>query len=299
MIDIPLHRRSPDLEATGMGTIQKHIDAHVHVWTPDLANYPLTAGYERGNMQPPSFTPEQLFVHAKPAGVGRVVLIQMSYYGYDNRYMLDMIDQYPGIFAGVAVINDQTDRPQDEMRRLKNRGVVGFRLVTLGLDADNWFQSRGLRAMWKCGSEEQLAMSMLSDSDALPSIDRMCERFPETPVVVDHLARIGADGKIRERDIQQLCRLARHKQTFVKVSAFYALGKKQPPYRDLVPAIRQVFDAFGPQRLMWASDCPFQLEPGHSYQESVDLVTKHLDFATAEEKEWILTQTAERLFFSR
>ena len=42
----------------------------------------------------------------------------------------------------------------------------------------------------------------------------------------------------------------------VKVSAFYALGAKQPPYDDLVALIRPVYDAFGAQRLIWASDCP-------------------------------------------
>jgi hypothetical protein len=45
------------------------IDAHVHVWTPDTAHYPLAAGYQKENMQPASFTPEELFKHTKPAGV--------------------------------------------------------------------------------------------------------------------------------------------------------------------------------------------------------------------------------------
>ena len=65
-----------------------YIDAHVHVWTPDTAHYPLAAGYKREEMKPPSFTPEELFKHAKPAGVDRINLIQMSFYGFDNSYML-------------------------------------------------------------------------------------------------------------------------------------------------------------------------------------------------------------------
>ena len=50
------------------------IDAHVHVWTPDTAHYPLAAGYKKADMHPPSFTPEQLFKHTKPAGVDRIDL---------------------------------------------------------------------------------------------------------------------------------------------------------------------------------------------------------------------------------
>lgn len=60
------------------------IDAHVHVWTPDTARYPLAEGYKKEDMKPPSFTPEELFKHSKPSGVDRINLIQMSFYGFDK-----------------------------------------------------------------------------------------------------------------------------------------------------------------------------------------------------------------------
>jgi hypothetical protein len=66
-----------------------YIDAHVHVWTSDTKKYPLAPRYPREQMQPPDFPPEALLPHAQPCGVSRIVLIQMSYYGYDNSYMLD------------------------------------------------------------------------------------------------------------------------------------------------------------------------------------------------------------------
>src|SRR6266487_3129077 len=83
----------------------KFIDAHVHVWTPDTERYPLAAGFKKENMQPASFTPEELFKHCKPAGVGRINLIQMSFYGFDNSYMLEAIARYPDVFVGTAVSN--------------------------------------------------------------------------------------------------------------------------------------------------------------------------------------------------
>ena len=62
-----------------------YIDAHVHVWTPDTARYPLAKGYKKEDMKPASFTPKELFAHTKPAGVDRINLIQMSYYGFENK----------------------------------------------------------------------------------------------------------------------------------------------------------------------------------------------------------------------
>ena len=65
-----------------------YIDAHVHVWTPDIKRYQLGHGYRKDQMQPPSFTPKELLAHAKPCGVSRIVLIQMSFYRFDNLYMM-------------------------------------------------------------------------------------------------------------------------------------------------------------------------------------------------------------------
>jgi predicted TIM-barrel fold metal-dependent hydrolase len=92
--------------------------------------------------------------------------------------------------------------------------------------------------------------------------------------------------------------MARHKNVMVKVGAFYALGKKEPPYTDLVPMIREVIKAFGVERCMWESDCPFQVV-GQKYQDSIDLVRKRLDFLSAEDKDWLLRRTAEKFFFPK
>jgi predicted TIM-barrel fold metal-dependent hydrolase len=154
-----------------------------------------------------------------------------------------------------------------------------------------------MKKMWRAGAEERLAMCALIGPDALPSIDRMCSEHPNTPVVVDHLARIGADGVIREGDVQSLCALARHRNINVKVSAFYALGRKQAPYNDLTALIRKVYDAYGPKRLMWASDCPFQVENGHRYAPSIALIREGLPFLSSEDRDWILGRTAASVFF--
>jgi len=47
------------------------VDAHVHVWTPDTAHYPLAAGYKKEDMKPASFTPEELFKHPGRFAVAR------------------------------------------------------------------------------------------------------------------------------------------------------------------------------------------------------------------------------------
>jgi predicted TIM-barrel fold metal-dependent hydrolase len=84
------------------------IDAHVHVWTPDVKKYPLAAGFAKQDMAPMSFTPDELFAQCRPEGVARITLIQMSYYGFDNRYMLDSMAADPGVFSGVAIVDENS-----------------------------------------------------------------------------------------------------------------------------------------------------------------------------------------------
>jgi predicted TIM-barrel fold metal-dependent hydrolase len=274
------------------------IDAHSHVWTPDTQAYPLAAGFRRVEMKPPSFTVQELQAQMRPVGVNRAVLIQMSFYGFDNRYLLDSIRKFPGQFRGVAVIDQNAHDAAAQMQALKPLGIRGFRIYPKNERIDDWLGSESLHGMFAAGAALRMAMCCLIDTDALPGLDRKCRDFPETPVVIDHLCRIGASGPVEEKDIDALCGMSRHKNVTVKVSAFYALGKKLAPYRDLAPLIKRVYEAFGPERLMWASDSPFQVVDGHTYRASIDLVKTGLDFVSASDKEWLLHKTAERVFFS-
>ncbi len=293
------------------------IDAHVHVWTDDTGHYPLAAGWKKEDMKPKRFTPEDFFKHAKPAGVERAVLIQMSYYtpldktgktgnGFDNRYMIDMMALHKNVFAGTAVIDPHADNPDRLMRELAKKGVRAFRIYP-GLGraikpnegkGEGWLKADGYGAMFAAGAKNNQAMSCLISTDALPDLDRMCRKYPATPVIIDHLCRIGADGSIRDKDVTALCDMAKHKHVMVKVGAFYALGEKKPPYTDLAPLIRKVIQAFGVPRCMWESDCPFQVVE-QKYQDSIDLIRTRLDFLSAEDRDWLLRRTAETFFFPK
>jgi predicted TIM-barrel fold metal-dependent hydrolase len=276
-----------------------YIDAHVHVWTPDTIHYPLALGYRPDNMEPRSFTADELFAHTRPNGVSRINLIQMSFYGFDNRYMLDMIGLHRDIFVGTAVIDPLGRAPAHAMAELARQRVRAFRIhPRLSRQAAaTWLEPDGYTHMFAAGARYNLAMSCLIDPDGLPELDRMCRAHPDTPVIIDHLCRIGADGTIRTRDVDALCAMARHRRVMVKVGAFYALGRKQAPYLDLAPLIERVVTAFGPSRCMWESDCPFQVANGHTYRDSIDLVRTRLAFLSETDRDWLLRRTAEEFFF--
>ncbi len=277
-----------------------YIDAHVHVWTPDVAHYPLAGGGKPNQMKPRSFTPEELFKHTKPAGVDRINLIQMIWYGYDNSYMLDMIALYPEVFVGTAVIDVFGSDPAGLMTELAKKKVRAFRIMPLysRQPVERWLQPEGYAKMFAAGATNNQALSCLIDPTGLPEVERMCKRYPDAPVIIDHLCRIGGDGTMRDADVDALCAMAKYPRIMIKVGAFYYLGKKKPPYLDLAPLIQRVVQAFGAKRCMWESDCPYQVDNA-KYTDSLDLVRRRLEFLTDDDREWLLRRTAEEFFFKK
>ena len=313
-LDSNLNRRemlATGVAVLGLGTMmtqaqdklaeQPWIDAHSHIWPPRADQFPLAPGVAVKDLSPPSFTDDELMAIARPEGVGRVVLIQHSlFHLFDNSYLIDAVRRHPTRFRIVGMVDDLKPAPGIEMRRLLKLGVTGFRITPFVKPKDQqakWLETPGMREMWTTGGETQQAMCCLINAQDLPAVDAMCERHPETPVVIDHFARIGADGQMRDEDLKNLCRLARHKRAAVKVSAYYALGQKTPPHLELIPMIKRLFETFGPQRLMWASDCPYQLQGGNNYGASISLIRDRIEWLSADDRQWLLRKSAEKVFF--
>ncbi len=278
---------------------EKHpwIDAHSHIWTTDLQKYPLRNNQSVDVLAPKSFTDDELMAIARPEGVGRVVLIQHHpYHGFDNSYLIDTWKKHPDRFRIVGQIDDKQDGVDVLMKQMLKTGVTGFRIGPRE-DQQNWLSSDGMAVMWKTAAQTRQSMCCLINPGNLSELDAMCRKFPDTPVVIDHFARIGGDGQIRDSDVDSLCKLAAHKTVRVKLSAYYAFGLKKPPHYEMVPMIKRLCESYGPDRLMWASDCPYQLTDPSTYASSIALIRDHIAFVSEAERKMLLCTTAESTFF--
>ena len=273
------------------------IDAHVHAWPKPSDDYPLDSKYTVADVVPESFTPDAILKLAGTENVRRVVLIQMSFFGFDNKYMLECIRKQPKQFKGVAIIDHNGSDVEGTMIRMQEQGVRGFRLYANAQNVAQWDQNPGIDAMFKTAAKTKQAICLLSDPEVLPAIEAMATKYPRTKIVIDHFSRIGMRGQIDQGDLNKLCGLSRFNKVFVKTSAFYALGAKQAPYTDLLPMIKQLRDAFTANRLMWGSDCPYQVQVPHNYKSSFSLIGTQSPFLNEIEIKAILGRTADEVFF--
>jgi predicted TIM-barrel fold metal-dependent hydrolase len=273
------------------------IDAHSHIWSTDLRRYPLRANQGLEVLKPASFTADELLATARPHGVGRVVLIQhYPYHGFDNSLLIDAWRERPDTFRVVAMIDETQPGVDMRMKELLKTGVTGFRIGQRE-DRREWLAGSGMEQMWKTAAVTRQNLCCLINPEELESVGSWCARYPETPVVIDHFARVGMAGPIEDSQVQSLCALSKHSQVRVKISAYYALGNKRPPHTELVPMIRRLLDTYGPERLMWASDSPYQLTAPSSYGSSIALVRDQLGFLSDSDRRQLLRGTAESVYF--
>ena len=163
--------------------------------------------------------------------VGRVNLIQMSYYAFDNRYMLDMIKLYPDRFVGTAIVDPLDDDPgADRCGALSRQGVRAFRIQPnySKQPPAHWLEPTGYAAMFATAAQTGQALSCLIDPAAFREVDRMCRPIPRHDRHHRPSGTIGAgpDGAIRDADVEALCALAKHRKIYVKVGAF-SIGQEK------------------------------------------------------------------------
>jgi predicted TIM-barrel fold metal-dependent hydrolase len=85
---------------------------------------------------------------------------------------------------------------------------------------------------------------------------RIAERHPQLTLIVDHMGvstAIVKAGKTAE-SIGDAVALAKYPNVSVKLSAAPNYSSEPYPFRDFLPHIRVLFDAYGPQRCYWGTD---------------------------------------------
>lgn len=216
-------------------------DSHVHVFLPE---FPYAASRQ---YTPPAATIPQLRSELCRLDMARVVLIQPSCYGTDNRALLAGLDQLgPHIARGVAVVD--LDKVSDAgLRELADKGVRGIRFnLSVQQEADGQRIRRDLAAAQeRCGPlgwHLQINASAASIRSLAPALASL-----HIPVVFDHFAG-GPDAADTVLELLGTGRI------WVKLSAPYR-ASHVAGYRDMDELVAFLVRA-NPQRLVWGSDWP-------------------------------------------
>jgi 2-pyrone-4,6-dicarboxylate lactonase len=220
-------------------------DTHAHViGSPE--RYPFTP--KRSYTPPPA--PEEAYLAMHDAlGIQRGVLVQVSVHGTDNRLLVETLRRHPQRLRGIAVV--APDISEAELDVLDAAGVRGLRCNELfgggiGLEAMETLAKRIAHRGWH--------LQLLIDGPRLLSASARLARLP-VPFVVDHMGYIPAANGVGDPGFQELCKLLKEADCWVKISGANRISTQPIPYRDTIPLARTLV-ATRAERLVWGSDWP-------------------------------------------
>ena len=270
------------------------IDSHLHVWSDDESRYPFS---EVSRPEPGQLgSVELLNEHMAEAGVDRAVIVQPIHYLYDNRYVADCLKRFPGRFAAVALVDPKSPEAPDQLERLvREQGFGGMRLHLSRQDDPSALAAPDQDPLWRRVEELDVCFIVLGRAGDLPALEPIIERFPGVKVVLDHLGGPPLEESPDRALLGNVLKMAHYPNVYVKVSGMNVLSKKPYPHQDTFDIVRKVYDAFGPERLMWGTDFPHVLNAG-GYVRALELVRDELDFLTDQDKGWLFSKTVQRLW---
>jgi len=258
------------------------VDSHVHVFTTDM---PLVDNPRHAPTY--SFTAENLIATLDKHGVPMAVIAAASPWGDYNDYTIAALRKYPRL-RGTVILKPTVDRyALDDMKR---DGVVGVRLPFISMTDVPSVTTPEYRRF----------LHRLVDLDwhVHPHIE--CEKLPQilpgleasgVKIVIDHIGRPGTHTGVNGEGFKAMLRSIEKGRTWVKLSAAYRMG----PYA--AEFARELVRHAGPDRLVWASDCPFVGEESHvTYQQTIDWLTETVPDPATRRK--IVCDTPLGLYFS-
>lgn len=255
-----------------LGLAQGSCDCHTHVF-PNASRYPF---YENRIYTPPLATLGALRLRHEETGIDRVVVVQPSVYGLDNRATLDAVAEVgQGAARAVVVIGDKTT--DEELERMAKLGACGIRVnieidgVAGMTDAIERLKASARRVKPLGWHVQILANYKLlgACSDAIAVLG--------VPVVLDHYAGAHSSADLESAEMDEILQLVKSGAVYVKLSAPYRLSD-QSGFWDLKSMTRH-FSSCNSERMLWGSDWPHP-DPRTSTSPMEVGTTRDVDFTS-------------------
>ena len=257
------------------------VDTHVHLFSDDLKRFPLAAN---SPYLPTPLPLEEYVRFALSVGIDHAVLVQPEPYQDDHRYFEYCFEHEPSrnFFKGTCLFDPTAHDTPDRISKLASANpgrIVALRIhevhkpgtpsLAAGPIKDRDLHSPAMKDTWRRVQQLGMAIQMHFLPYYAPQIGELAEQFPDTPVILDHLGRV-PEGTSSEFD--GVLKLAKLPRVFMKYS-----NVSSPSLR---PAVRKIYDAFGPNRMMWGYF-------GHdraSFEKQVELFEFMFDFTSEDDR---------------
>lgn len=258
------------------------VDAQIHTWGTGLPS-------NQAHRQVTSFTPAEAIAMMDQAGVDAAVIHPPGWDPGSTEMALKAVRDYPGRFAILGSL--KLDDPESAARIASWRsqpGMLGLRYTFLHDPARRWLADGALDWLWAKAEEAGVPIAMLA-TDSLQHIGRIAERHPGLRLTIDHLG--GRGGFETRKDhaamthMPALLALAKYPNVAVKATGAPGYSAEAYPFPIMQSYVRQIVDAFGPQRVFWGTDIT---KMPCSWRQCVTMFTEAMPFLSDHDKRLVM-----------
>ncbi len=227
--------------STGKAT--QGVDTHAHIFSAHASAVP------GARYRPPYAAQGSDWRSRWPsAGITHGVVVQPSFFGSDNREMLDTIASDPQHLRGVAVLPPNID--DATLARFHAMGVRAIRLNLRGVRDYREYSADTWRALFTRLHARRWHVECFVDTGRLAEIAPAFDDSPVT-VVFDHFGAPGREPAVIKATFAAVRGLAATRDVWCKFSGAYRLEGGEAKEH----AARWL-EAVGPSRIVWGSDWP-------------------------------------------
>jgi L-fuconolactonase len=270
------------------------IDAHHHFWKYSAAHY----GWIDDAMSAirRDFLPADLEKEIAAVGIDGVISVQARQTLEETRWLLAMAAENDFIEGVVGWVPLTDPSVRDELELLQNDPLLRAVRHVVQDESDGYLLRRDFNDGVSLLLEMGLAYDLLIRERQLPEAILFVDRHPHQVFVLDHLAKPLVNENRPDPWRRIIKELARRENVYCKVSGLVTEADFGTwTEAQLQPYFETVLEAFGPHRLMFATDWPVCLV-ACPYRRWYDAVCHFAALLSPEEKTSLFGRTAARAY---
>jgi L-fuconolactonase len=235
---------------------------------------------------------ETLMFQMERNGVDKAVLVQIRG-RYDNGYEIGIKNKYPGKFAVVVLVDNTKPGGPEALAHWAQQGAAGIRLGPLERSV-----GPDPLAIWRKASDLGLTVSSLGTPAEFgsPEFSALVAALPDLKIVIEHYAGAKPEPNMDWAGFTRAMETAKYPNTYIKIGGLAEVLPRPFPYQwptftEEPKAMRMIYDAFGPHRMMWGSDFP-PSAGREGYANALTFPRDSISYFSDEDKRWIFGETA-------
>ena len=274
------------------------IDSHQHFWDRSLSQFDNSwqenAGLEKICR---SFLPDDLLPLCQAAGVERTVVVQTQHNIDENLWALALCEQNELVAGVVGWVDLASDECESQLLPfVDDPNFVGIRHVAQDEPDPDFIiredVSRGLAVLEKYA----IPFDLLFYTQHLKHAATVARRFPNLPLVIDHLSKPNIKSGQLQPWQDDLAAVAACENVHCKLSGMVTEADWiNWSVNDLRPFASKAIELFSPDRVMFGSDWPV-CNLAATYQQVVETARELVADLTENEQAKIFGGTATKFY---